>query len=69
MARVRVVNAPVLEAKHGITNGKVFEVLRLGSVYRRYESVEELGISPVWVMGDAGEEVKLFSNEYEVADA
>lgn len=47
-------NLPV-ENKHGMTKGRVFDVIRT-----------ERGGS--WVMGDAGEEVKVWMHECEVIE-
>ncbi len=48
-----LVDVPV-DPKHGMTKGRVLEVL--GSVP---------GGSFVWVMGDAGEKIKVLGHEYQ----
>ena len=58
--KIRVLNPPAVEDKHGITEGREFEVL--------YEHKGRGG--GVVVMGDAGEEVLLIRrrDEYEVIE-
>lgn len=53
-----IVDVPVAN-EHGMTKGRELDVLRSGWDGTRGSSGD------VWVMGDAGKEVKLHEHEYE----
>ncbi len=55
--RVRVTKKPPVEAKHEIEIGN------------EYETVDEVVSSSVWIMGAAGEKVRLLSHEWEAVGA
>jgi len=53
--KIRVLNTPSIEARHGATKGREFDVIR-----------EKHGRGGgVWVRGDAGEEVLLLRSQHE----
>ncbi len=58
--RIRITTAPPVETKHGITEGREFEVLSREEKFTR-------GRSAV-ILGDADEEITVFSREYQVVE-
>lgn len=56
-ARVKLLEDVPVEAKHGLTKGREFEVLPSSKTPGN-------DFSNVWVMGDAGEPVKLHDREF-----
>ncbi len=53
-------NMPV-GLEHGMTAGREFEIHRSAEKRGR-------GTAGVWVVGDAGEEVKVYRREYEIVE-
>jgi hypothetical protein len=60
--KIRLPRDVPVSDEHGMTKGRVFEVLKRGGREGRG------GNFPVWVLGDTGEEVKLWRHEYEVVE-
>jgi hypothetical protein len=66
---IRLIQTPPLEKKHGVVTGRIFAVLRTEvRVNALSGEVVPLGECPAWILGDAGEEVMVWSTEYEVVD-
>jgi hypothetical protein len=54
--KVKLLTDIPVEDKHAMIKGKIYNVIK-----------QEKGRGrPVWVMGDAGEKIKIFSYEYEI---
>ncbi|KKN72035.1 hypothetical protein LCGC14_0414300 [marine sediment metagenome] len=68
--RVRVIDKPPIEKKHGVKLGNEYEVL--GETERHTYSdgspKRHSHNRSVWIMGAAGEKVKLLRHEWEDAD-
>lgn len=58
MAKVKLLIDIPVNIEHGMTAGRICEVLRK-------EERAGRGANGVWVQGDAGEEVKLLTGEFE----
>ena len=56
---IQITLKPPLESKHGMTEGRVLDAVNKGEPNER-------GNNGYWVMGDAGEEVKILTSECEV---
>ena len=54
---IQLTNDIPVDPKHGMTKGKVFEVIRKSP---RTEEADE----GIWVLSDIGTEVKIFEREY-----
>jgi len=57
--KVQLINDIPIEIKHGMTKGKIFEV-------DKEFPATELSAGGLWLLGDAGEEVKIFTYEYDI---
>ena len=68
--KVKLLFAIPVHPEHGLTKDRVLDVVE------RVPGRRSLGLEPkrgenddtIWVMGDAGEKVKLNRNEFEVVD-
>ncbi|KKK96317.1 hypothetical protein LCGC14_2663970 [marine sediment metagenome] len=57
--KIQLINDVPVDSKYGMTKGRVFEVIKEGP---RTKEADE----GVWVLGDEGTEVKIFTFEYDV---
>lgn len=62
---VRIKRAPSIEGRHRVDVGSVFCVIERPTEFNPLKSVK----GDVWIMGHAGEPVRLFSREYDFCGA
>ncbi len=62
LGKVKIIEPPPILPVHGCTKGRIFDILRFDSDEGRIRH------DPLWIKGDAGEEIKLFSHEYEIVE-
>ncbi len=68
--RVRVIQVPPIEKKHEVKLGNEYEVLIETERYTYSDgSLKRHLHRSVWIMGAAGEKVKLLRHEWEDAEA
>jgi len=63
--KIRLRHDVPVAKKHGLTEGRVLDVIEDDGMPR-----VDVGrdIAGVWIMGDAGEPVKVLGHEYEIVD-
>ena len=57
--RIKLIQNLPVDDRHGMTNGRIFEVIRQG---------DRDSITSCFVMGDDGDEVEVFDDECEVVE-